>query len=202
MTSPTKPADKALKRLPEIRILGLDPGFANFGWSIVTGPSISKLRVVELGCFETVKSDKKMNVLDADDDFRRVKLLSRFVHHLHDEWAFAMVCAETLSPPRSSTVAKKMGMVWGMLADFCQVSAMPMVQATPKQIKTELCPGKGKPTDKMLHAAVRKRYPNAGQLMKESLPTKETKHEHPYDSLGAVEVCKSSDLMLTLFRRR
>ena len=46
-----------------IRVLGIDPALANFGWTIAEmsdSPSDADLHIVGMGCVRTEKADKKM----------------------------------------------------------------------------------------------------------------------------------------------
>lgn len=180
-----------------IKILGLDPGFASVGWAVVELDGNVE-RLIGLGVLRTKKSARKQNVLAAADNFRRARELGRELGRLVHEHRIDVVCAEAMSFPRSSSVAAKMAMCWGVLAQLCEALALPLVQASPKDIKRAVS-GSAAASKDDVQAALSLRFPDAVGLVA-GLPS--GLHEHAFDAGGAVVACLSSDVVIAARRPR
>lgn len=76
----------------------------------------------------------------------------------------------------------KIGIFWGVLAATAEFNALPILQATPQEIKKRLC-GRGSASKKEVQAKLVERYERL------PLPSQKGKHEHICDALGAVVTC-------------
>lgn len=178
-------------------ILGVDPGFANFGWALIRLEG-GKEYVHALGVINTEKSDAKRKVLASDDNFRRARELAKRLRQIAT--TPTAVCAESMSFPRSSSVAAKIAMSWGVLADYCQASDSPMFMATPKELKRAVC-GNAAASKEDVQAAMRKRFSDQNldeMLVKEGIP--KGKWEHSFDAIAAIVACLDSEGMRLLRR--
>lgn len=169
--------------MKSIHVLGVDPGLANFGWSIVRfeGPTET---LVDMGVIRTEKSDKKKTVLASDDNFDRTREIAKEMLELCEKWHVAAICAESMSYPRSSSAAAKMAMTWGILATISQLKTIPFTQASPQAIKKFLC-GKKDASKEEVEAVVLKRWPNAAQIL-DAKKIARTYREHAYDSAATI----------------
>lgn len=171
-------------------VLGIDPGFASVGWAVVEVNASSE-RVVAMGVIRTQKSNRKQNVLAAADNFRRARELGRQLTKLLVEYDVRVVCAEAMSFPRSSSVAAKMAMCWGVLAQLCESLCLPLVQASPQQIKRVVTGNASASKDDVL-TALALRFDNTVGLVGE-IP--KSMHEHTFDAVGAVVAGLDSEVL-------
>lgn len=176
-------------------IVGLDPGFANLGWSVMTWRG-EKLEVVDFGCWHTVKATKKAHVLATEDNLQRCQELAGKLRQFWSDYKVAAVCSEAMSFPRSASVAAKMALVWGVIADITYSTNTPIVSPTPQRIKKALC-GAGNTGKADVQEAVCKLYPESRARI-EAMLVKD--REHAVDSLAAIIASKDSEV-LKLSRR-
>lgn len=172
-------------------VLGVDPGLASFGYTSMY-VTASMEWVKDVGVIRTKKSDKKQKVLASDDNFRRAqevaKQFSEYVRKLKP----AAVAAEAMSFPRNASTAAKMAMAWGVLAEVCRVYDLPMVQATPQQIKKCLCDNKSAKKE-AVQESLMDRYPGQFSTFMDLYPS--GAWEHGFDAVGAVVTCLDSDVV-------
>lgn len=171
------------------RVLGLDPGFASVGWAVVD--LFESPQIHALGVLRTKQSNRKQAVLAAADNFRRARELGQALGNLVLEQRIDVVAAEAMSFPRSSSVAAKMAMCWGVLARICEEFDLPLVQASPQQIKRALT-GNASASKDDVQASLAIRFPNAIGLVG-GLP--KGLHEHAFDAAGAAVACLTSDVI-------
>ena len=173
--------------------LGIDPGFASFGWAAVR---IDERRIEALGVIRTAKSPKKQSVFAADDNLRRAREIADRLYGVINLWKPAVICAEAMSFPRSASNAAKMAMGWGIVATL----DLPLVQASPQAIKKAVC-GMGSASKAEVIAAVMGwcapgNAPDIGKL-----PVPRSQHEHCFDAAAAVIACADSDVVRAATRR-
>lgn len=174
-----------------MKVCGVDPGFASIGYSIVELLPQGE-RVVALGVIRTQKSTKKQHVLACEDNFSRAREIAVALRRLVAVHGIRAICAEAMSFPRQASVAAKIAMVWGILADLTADQNLPLVQPTPQQIKKALC-GKASASKTEVEAAVRARYRG---LDLTGIPSGQ--HEHVFDSLAAVVASLDSEVLRAL----
>lgn len=174
-----------------IRLLGIDPGFSSVGWAIVEHHPDAGVRLVSLGVMRTKKATRKQNVLAAADNFRRAQEIGRELGALMLSARVDVVCAEAMSFPRSSSVAAKMAMCWGVLAQLCETLSLPLTQASPQQIKRSVT-GNAAASKDDVAAALSLRFPDTVALVA-SVPA--SLHEHAHDAVGAIVACLESDVV-------
>lgn len=158
-----------------MRILGCDPGLANFGFAILDG-----FAVRDLGVLETEKQ-KGIGLVE------RLAELEHDLGALFDAYPPDVVVAEAPSFPRSARAAQMLGLSFGLLRGLCHGRAQLVVRtatewrallALPKQARGE----DGKRERKASTARLmRLRYPGAAALL---ASTPAGKHEHALDALA------------------
>lgn len=180
-------------------ILGVDPGFAKIGYTVVRLQD--PLDPVTMGLIETKQSDKKLKVLSSDDNFRRAReiaeALDRIVKSSEDIGRIVAICAEAKSFPRNASAAAKVAMTWGVLAAICVRTGIPLLQARPQEIKQKMC-GKADASKLEIQEACGKVFGSKILSLVEGI--KRSDLEHPYDALAAVVACSDSET-LRLVRR-
>lgn len=188
-------------------VLGVDPGFASIGFALVRLLPQGSEEVVELGVIRTEKSATKLNVFASDDNVRRTRELTRGIYSLlisgsSDEFTrntqtiAKAICAESMSYPRNSTNAAKVALCWGVLSSLSELLNVPLVQATPQQVK-KLTAGSRSASKVDVQDALAERYGRKcldGFLS--SIP--KTLHEHAVDALGVVVSCLDSEVLRLL----
>ncbi len=182
------------KNNDDVRILGLDPGFASLGWAVVDTRHGKMTNLVAIGVLRTEKASKKQNTYAADDNFRRAKEIGKFLADIALAQQVDAICAESMSFPRSSSVAAKMAMAWGVIAQICNALFLPMAMATPKAIK-KAATGSGAASKDTVQACLAISLPEAigmvGHIPK-------GQHEHAFDAIGAVQACLGSEVISAL----
>lgn len=172
------------------RVLGVDPGFASLGYAVVDLDDVSETPLC-MGVVETKKNNRKQKVLACEDNFVRAQELIRQVHALVTSYDVKAICAEAMSFPRNASTAAKMALAWGAMAALCDYESMPMVQATPQQIK-KVVASKRTASKTDIQDALVNRYPEVDRML-DNLA--KTKREHAADALGAVVAALDSDVI-------
>ena len=178
------------------RVLCLDPGFEWFGWSVVELRLHGEVVICDMGLIRTEKSNKKLNVRDADDNFRRWRDISTQLELLRKDWCVRVVCMEAYSPVRSSSVAAKLGGVYGILSAVCEISKVPVLSISPQEVRRKL----GATSKEAVAFAVKARFSDstsAACIRRFEGQYKKVKanHTHAWDSLGVFIACEGSDLI-------
>jgi crossover junction endodeoxyribonuclease RuvC len=179
-----------------MRILGLDPGFANLGWCVAIFEPVVRLSVTDMGCIETKKDPRK--VLVSVDNVKRAQLITRKLKWLiwelaDDEWVRQVdaIAIEAMSFPRNASSASKMSMTWGIISALSALWDIPVIQASPQDIK-EAVTGSRKASKALMETTLSERYPEVSKLL-EGTPA--GRREHPYDALGAIVASLGSEVM-------
>ncbi len=171
--------------------LGLDPGFASFGWSLVRLEP-GREEVLDAGVVRTRIGYKKDAVLASSDLHRRGREIVGLLGLVLRREQVTVICAESLSWVRSAKTMQQLGRAWGIVDTLSTLLEVPVVEAAPQEIKEALTGHRdGSKSD--VEKAVRKRYPGAwiGRLEEEVPPGQ---REHAFDSVGAVIACLPSQV--------
>jgi len=187
-------------------LLGIDPGFASFGYAALclAPPPSDRIRVNSIGVFETEKASKKAHVLATEDNLKRAREIAAFL----EEWIASQdnernrviaICAESMSWPRNASVTAKMGITWGVIAAVARALRIPIFQASPQEVKKTVTGFKSaKKEDVALGVGKRVAALVAGRQgfmdyvnAIEAIP--QTKQEHPIDALAVAMTCARAD---------
>lgn len=184
---------------PEPVVAGIDPGLRRAGYAVARILPATSDRLIEpiaLGVWGTEKSDKRRRVFAADDDFRRAReqaaRLSLVVPGAGTLRILRLVAAESMSFPRNARAAAQIAMLWGALAHACETSAIPVVQASPQEIRAAL--GLPKGASKLdVQVCLAHRF---GKDLIEHLlrGVKAADREHPFDALAAIVAATTTDV--------
>lgn len=173
-----------------MRVLGVDPGFASFGYALLdVGPS--EEIVLQMGVLRTEPSSKKLRVLATEDNLRRAKEVAHDLFFLVEENEVKIVCAESMSWPRNASAAAKVAMSWGCIASVIEKHGLSAAQASPQQVKKTLC-GKKDASKEEVAQALRNRYRGCERFAEGVISSQQ---EHCYDALAAVVACLDSELI-------
>jgi len=173
-------------------VLGVDPGLASFGYALAKLAPGGGLKVVTLGVLHTTKTATKQRVLASDDNLRRARELDESLWALFaaEHPSPVLICAESMSFPRSASVAAKMALAWGLIASFANDVGCPVAQCSPQAMKKALC-GVSNASKADVQNALDHRFGASlfGHLNKGD-------REHPADALGAIVACEQHEAML------
>lgn len=106
-------------------IIGIDPGIARVGWGIIRIQD-SGLRIQDVGCFETSKSDP----LD-----QRLLSISVFLKKLFGEYKPDCVAVEQLFFATNAKTAITVGQARGVIILTASQANIPTFDYTPLQVK-------------------------------------------------------------------
>ncbi len=180
---------------PRPRILGLDPGFASFGWAVIEIGRRCELDVpVALGVIETEKSAKGAGARVVDDHVRRMRTISQvlaYVQRMHGP--FVVAAAESFSPPRSSSVAAKVAFAWGVLVQHLDVAGTPLLQVSPQEVKLAIT-GERSASKRVVIDGVLARYGAPASRLLEALRPRDL-HEHAADAMAVTIACAGAELV-------
>lgn len=180
--------------MTEHYILGVDPGLSTFGFALgLLGMAENEpeLTILRMGVLRTKKSDRKRHILQTEDNFRRACELSKALREVIAGRKLVAICAESMSFPRSSSVAAKIALSWGILADISVVCDIPMLEAPPQQIKKKIC-NNLKASKEEIQQALIKKFPGVDfDTLLEKYP--HSMHEHPWDALATVVTCLDAE---------
>ena len=168
-------------------ILGIDPGFAACGIAVY---DVAAEDVPLLDVIRTEKSSKKRGVLASDDNLRRAREICEALVEVVDRFDVVVICAESMSFPRNSSAAAKVAMAWGVLGTISSIRGIPIVQASPQEIKKTLCGRKDASKDE-IEDAVRARY--SGARVRDGVP--QSFHNHSWDALSAIAAGMNSEVV-------
>lgn len=182
--------------MPSARILTFDPSFRHFGWAAMDIHTKSE-EVIATGVIVTKKADKKLKRYAGDDDHRCCRIITEQLIHVIAEWEPLLICAESLSPPRSQRAAMLMGMGWAILSAVSFINEVPVLQMQVQDIK-EANAGSRKASKEEIRKAVCERYPEAANRVSHINP--DGLHEHAYDAIAAAVACLDSTEIATLRR--
>ncbi len=180
-------------------VIGIDPGFAKIGWAR-TRLTAAGVEPIDMGLIQTKKSDKKLNVLASDDNFRRGKEIARALYDLTVDTTHGKVytiCAERKSFPRNASASAKVAYCWGVLCLLSEITGIPLIQASPQQIKMKMC-GKANASKAEVQEACRRSFGDDISNLVKGIT--KSNIEHPYDALATVLACSDSET-LRLARR-
>jgi Holliday junction resolvasome RuvABC endonuclease subunit len=174
-----------------MRIVGIDPGLASFGLAIFDTRSACA-PVPFLGVHTTKPSARKRGVLSADDWTDRLRTLTQWAARTLP-WDARVLCAESMSFPRSASAAAKMASTWGVITALAYERDMAVLQVSPQALKKWAC-GKNNASKEDVQAAMKARFP-AGTFASFEEAHAAGLYEHGYDALAAACYAATTDLV-------
>jgi len=169
--------------------LSLDPGLLNCGYcvgsyqqGVIGRPEVN---VIKGGCLHQPKAPKKRNIKSAADDFDRSAKLTQKLWNLVETWEPMVMCMESMSLPRNSSTAGKLGRGYGAIAAVAALSNTAVISVSPQEVKESLL-GRRSGTKSDIAGALLKIY--GTDTMENVLGSGVTKElfEHPVDALAVL----------------
>ncbi len=183
-------------------LFGIDPGFAALGHATIALDRRGE-EVIDIGVLRTAASDKKRKMLAADDNTRRGRELARALGALMSPAPrsitrvggghvarVSLVCAESMSFPRSASAAAKVAISWGIIITNVDRDGLPLIQLSPQEVKKAIT-GKKNASKEEVRDALIERYGADAFAKLASVP--ESMREHAYDALASTVACLESD---------
>ncbi len=168
-------------------VLGIDSGLASCGVALVrlrpAGEELLKVQV-----FTSKPSDRKLEVRAADDTGRRARELGAFLEQRIAEAHPVAIALEAPSWPRNAGSAAKLGVAFGVVFGLAELHRLPIVMATPMDVKLSATGSKVATKDDVIQA-VETRFP--GILW----PPQTTLWEHAADACAVVLACLDSEAL-------
>ena len=168
-------------------VLGVDPGFAALGLAAVeigAGAPQPRAAWVE----RTEPSPRKRAVRASEDNVRRAQELANALERAIAEWQPVALAAETMSWPRNAGAVAKVALAWGAVCACASRHALPVVQASPQDVKRALVGRKSASKEEVI-AEVERRFPEL------ELPEARTLQEHAADATAVVLACLDSPVL-------
>lgn len=168
-------------------VLGIDGGFASLGLSVVDLQPDQE-RLLDVWVVRTEKSAKKLGVRSGDDTARRARELAHHVELAITSRQPGALALEAPSWPRNAGVAAKIGVAFGVVFALAEKHHLPLVMASPQDVKLAVVGSKTATKDDVI-AAVERRFPDV------TWPSTRSLWEHAADAVGVVVACLDSDVL-------
>lgn len=111
-------------------ILGVDPGFARFGWAAL---SPDGARYLDAGVIRTQREDDGSSV--CEDNARRTRAIGRALREIFGRYAVRLICAESFQHVRQASVSAKVALAWGALITTADEQRISIHHVAPMAIK-------------------------------------------------------------------
>ncbi|KKN38762.1 hypothetical protein LCGC14_0750250 [marine sediment metagenome] len=173
--------------------LGIDPGFASLGFAVVEIGEDSE-RVIEMDVVRTSPATRKRRIREADDNVRRAGEIVRALRAVFVRHKVTVLCCESMSFPRGASAAAKLAMAWGVVVAIALEHDVPILQATPKEIKKSVT-GRKTASKEEVRQVLEETY--GGALLSRKIEhVTACKQEHAFDGLAAVVSCLESETII------
>lgn len=177
-----------------LRIMGIDPGFANLGVSkLLFDPSVG-YDLVGLEFIETKKRSKKLGLREKADNARRLEIIVRQFDEIVRLWpadVYAFEACPTVSTNSSTT--RKVALAWG--ACFALAVRKPgtiILEYDPSALK-EVVTGNPQASKKDMITTLEQRFPLLAEY-----PIAASKKEHLADGIAAALKAAQDQAVLVL----
>lgn len=190
-------------------VVMFDPGFAFIGAAAIRLASNGLMdEVLDLEVWTTEKSDKKRSVRAVDDDVRRAREIARRVLDYFEVWAPAIVGFEAKSSPRNASASAKISKMLGVVICEAERRRLPVVQATPAEVRESLALPK-KATKEEIEHAMKTRLRGNWELFESRIDarsrvertadkTRAEYRSHGFDAAAAFVACANTEIVRAL----
>ena len=166
-------------------VVGIDSGLATCGIAVLRLLPAGE-ELVYTGVFTSKPSDRKQAVRAADDLARRARELAVVLSSVLEQHRPIAIAIEAPSWPRNAGSAAKMGAAFGVVFALAQRFDLPLVQASPMDVKKAVTGRKTASKDEVV-LAVETRFPAI------TWPPQTGLWEHAADAVGVVLACLDSE---------
>jgi Holliday junction resolvasome RuvABC endonuclease subunit len=179
-----------------LKLIGIDPGMANFGVSVAELPNLGsgRPRFTFVSVWRTAPSTELGRLRKLDDTAERCSSLALQLHDLVQEHRPVALCVEAIALPYGriqSSVISALGRVRGIIDALSQVHQVAVLEETSQRLK-KLATGAKGATKQQVAEALEREYPELRQLW----PPQKTLLEHAADACAAIHACRGADVIL------
>jgi len=139
----------------------------------------------------------KQRRITLDDNVRRTLELVVALRHILRRFEVRAICAESMSHVRSASVSGKVSLAWGALITLSAVHELPLLQATPQEVKLRVA-GNIKASKPEIAFEVRRKLGNVFEDLLDGVS--DGLHEHAYDAAACALACMSDEVICALRR--
>lgn len=178
-----------------VRVLGVDPGFANIGFFglviFPVGEHPEFARVVT-----TKRESKKRRIRDCDDEHRRLEEIETTFIEILDGFSPDVVAAEEFPTHLpSSKTTKQLALVYGAIHAISRSRNLPFLNYAPQEMKLVVAKSRSASKTQVIDA-IKKRFPSFS-----GWPSSK-KIEHVADACGMAYLARREHLVGMLLRER
>lgn len=190
---------KAEAERAPLKLIGLDPGLANFGWSIAELPNLGsgKPRFINAGAWRTEPSKELKRLRKMDDTAERCTHLAELLRDLVEAHRPIALCVEAIALPyrpgrgMQISVISALGRVRGLIDMLAAERQLAVLEESPQRVK-KLIAGTIGATKATVQEALEREYPELRSIW----PTQLTLLEHAADACAAIHACRGADVVL------
>lgn len=182
-----------------LKLIGLDPGLANFGIAIAELPNLGsgKPKFTHLDVWRTEPSKQLKRIRKMDDTAERCSYLALQLHDLVQAHRPIAICVEAIALPyrpgrgMQTSVISALGRVRGLIDMLAVAHQLPVLEESPQRVK-KLATGiiNASKESMSLHLGVE--YPE----LEEMWPHQKGLREHAADAAGVIHACRGADVVL------
>jgi len=180
-------------------VMGIDPGFASLGVSVIGRPTQGKIQLLHMGMVATQKAKKKerVNLRVTNDDQRRYDEIYDALELLRQRFRPTAVGVEAYHPHVKAASGWKTAVVYGGIMFWSKAVNIYCAPYVPQDLKRRFCGNQSGSKPEVASAAT--------QLVEGAsaayLATNKTDQEHVGDSLGhAILVLEEIDRVRKIVR--
>jgi crossover junction endodeoxyribonuclease RuvC len=173
-------------------VLGIDPSLCNTGVAALELTATTE-RVLEATVIRTEPSAKRLRVLAAEDQARRVSEIAAGLDAAIRRHTPLVLVVEAPSGSKGAQAARALGLAFGAVVAVAAVRGLPLVQVQPLDVKRAMV-GRKSAEKAEIVLAVERRFPDV------RWPSPASVVEHAADAIGAV-VAALDSTTLRLARR-
>lgn len=176
-------------------ILGIDPGMASLGYSVLTLDG----ELVNAGVIRTEKINKKQKNFHAvSSDVERLRYILRALKRVLADHEIKLMAIEMPSfhPKFAKQVVRQISLVWGAMVGLSEEIRCPIVQVSPQEARKNLL-GKSQGSKEDLQKALCGKLKHASYFA-EKFPA--TQREHLFDACAVAFAAINSEMAMVLAR--
>ena len=178
-----------------MRILGIDPGFANFGWAVLDFPEAAPPEICAAGVIRTTARRGRQTV--SESNAKRCGEIAERLCQLMDDWRPWIIGTEAQSWTRRHKADTQVAQAFGVLFALAGIDGCPVVHLPPQEVKLTACGRKNaSKADIQAELVERLRFykKTVGQIPK-------SHREHASDAAAVALAAERSDLARALSRK-
>lgn len=192
--------------MSKIRILGVDPGFANIGFAALDLCDTGKSDLLSTGL--VITKPGKGKVKQIEDEVRRLHEIEDAFLHFLKEWAPDVVAIEEPGKclmrrvirgkpmwQTNPSLLRTSCLMWGAISGICRAHGIYIVKYGSQEIKKAVC-GSHKASKAEMTKEIKSRYPNYSGW------TTTQRVEHEVDATGAGVTAFKEPFVMTLLQNR